>query len=98
MNRAQTLEREQRPGWGFAHPAGIALPSLPQESKMSEVNWRELYKAAILELIPELLHIRVKMAEDAINARLADAKTSRNERKEIENALSALRELKRLKG
>lgn len=65
---------------------------------MSEVNWRELYKAAILELIPELLHIRVKMAEDAINARLADAKTSRNERKEIENALSALRELKRLKG
>jgi hypothetical protein len=65
---------------------------------MPEVSWRELYKAAILELIPELLHIRVKMAEDAINARLADGKTSRNERKEIESALSALRELKRLKG
>ena len=65
---------------------------------MPEANWRELYKAAILELIPELLRIRVKIAEDAINARLADLKISRSERKEIEAALSALRELKRLKG
>jgi hypothetical protein len=40
----------------------------------------------------------VKIAEDAINARLADAKISRSERKEIEDALSALRGLKRLKG
>jgi hypothetical protein len=65
---------------------------------MPESNWQELYKAAILELIPELLRIRVKIAEDAINARLADAKISRSERKEIEDALSALRGLKRLKG
>lgn len=65
---------------------------------MPEKNWRELYKAAILELIPELLHIRVKMAEDAINARLADPKISRSERKEIEDAQSALCGLKRLKG
>jgi hypothetical protein len=65
---------------------------------MPESNWRELYKAAILELIPELLRIRVKIAEDAINARLADAKISRSERKEIEDALSALRGWKRLKG
>jgi hypothetical protein len=98
MSRAETFQGEPRPGYGVAHLAGIALPSLPQESKMPEVNWRELYKAAILELIPELLHIRVKMAEDAINARLADAKTSRNERKEMESALSTLRGLKRLKG
>jgi hypothetical protein len=98
MNRAEGFPREQRPGEGVAHRAGIALPSLPQESQMPEVNWRELYKAAILELIPELLHIRVKMAEDAINARLADAKISRNERKEIETALATLRGLKRLKG
>ena len=61
-------------------------------------NWRELYKTAILELIPELLRIRVKIAEDAINARLAEGRISRNERKEIESALSALRGLKRLKG
>jgi hypothetical protein len=65
---------------------------------MPESNWRELYKTAILELIPELLRIRVKIAEDAINARLADPKISRSERKEIEDALSALRGLKRLKG
>ena len=64
---------------------------------MPAVNWRELYKAAMLELIPELLRVRVKIAEDAINARLADPKIPRTERKEIENALSALRELKRLK-
>jgi hypothetical protein len=65
---------------------------------MPEVNWRELYKAAMLELTPELLRIRVKMAEDAINARLANARIPRHERTELENALSALRELKRLKG
>jgi hypothetical protein len=64
---------------------------------MPEVNWRESYKAAILELIPELLRIRVKIAEDAINARLADTKIPRSERKEIESARSALLGLKRLK-
>jgi len=37
---------------------------------MPEANWRALYKAAILEPIPELLRIRVKIAEDAINARV----------------------------
>jgi hypothetical protein len=75
----------------------IALPSLPQETTMPESNWRELYKAAMLELIPELLRIRVKIAEGAINARLADPKIPRSERKKIEAALSSLRELKRLK-
>ena len=64
---------------------------------MPAVNWRELYKAAMLELIPELLRIRIRIAEDAINARLADPKIPRGERKEIESALSALRGLKRLK-
>jgi hypothetical protein len=64
---------------------------------MPAVNWRELYKAAMLELIPELLRIRIKIAEDAINARFADPKIPRGERKEIESALSALRGLKRLK-
>lgn len=65
---------------------------------MPDANWRELYKAAVLELIPELLRIRVKLAEDAIKARLEDPKIPRTERKEIESALTALRELKRLKG
>jgi hypothetical protein len=75
----------------------IAVLSVPQESTMPAANWRELYKAAMLELIPELLRIRIKIAEDAINVRLADPKIPRSERKEIESALSALRGLKRLK-
>jgi hypothetical protein len=63
---------------------------------MPEVNWRELYRAAILELDPALLQIRVKAAEDAINARLADAPIPRDEQRDIDSALSALRGLKRL--
>jgi len=63
---------------------------------MPEVNWRELYKAAILELDPALLQIRVKITEDAINARLADAQITHDERRDIDAALSALRGLRRL--
>jgi hypothetical protein len=63
---------------------------------MSEINWRELYRAAILELDPMLLKARVKAAEDAINARLADAQIPRDERRDMDSALSALRGLKRL--
>jgi len=63
---------------------------------MSDVNWRELYRAAILELDPAMLQVRVKIAEDAINARLADAQIPRDERRDIDAALSALRGLKRL--
>jgi hypothetical protein len=65
---------------------------------MPEVNWRELYRAAILELDPTLLQARVKVAEDAINARLADALIPRDERRGMDEALSALRGLKRLRG
>jgi hypothetical protein len=65
---------------------------------MPEVNWRELYRAAILELDPTLLQIRVKAAEDAINARLADTPIPREEHRDIDDALSALRRLKRLRG
>ena len=63
---------------------------------MPEFNWRELYRAAILELDPARLQIRVKLADDAINARLADAQIPRDERRDIDAALSALRGLKRL--
>jgi hypothetical protein len=62
---------------------------------MPEVNWRELYRAAVLELDPVLLPVRVKAAEDAINARLGDAQIPRDEHRDIDDALSALRRLKR---
>ncbi|MGA7841507.1 MAG: hypothetical protein WBS17_06565 [Candidatus Acidiferrales bacterium] len=74
------------------------LTQFPQEPTMPESNWRELYKASVLELIPELLRIRVKIAEEAINVRLANPKIPGSERKEIEAALSALRGLQRVKG
>ncbi|HWO34903.1 MAG TPA: hypothetical protein VNO32_39430 [Candidatus Acidoferrum sp.] len=57
--------------------------------EIPEVNWRELFRAAILELDPVLLQVRVKAAEDAINARLADAQIPRDERRDIDSALSA---------
>ena len=65
---------------------------------MPDVNWRELFTAAILELDPVQLQIRGKAAEDAINARLADAQIRRDERRDIDSAQSALRGLKRLRG
>lgn len=65
---------------------------------MPEVNRRELYRAAILELDPTLLQIRVKAAENAINARLADTPIPREEHRDTDDALSALRRLKRVRG
>jgi hypothetical protein len=63
---------------------------------MPDVNWRELFTAAILELDPVQLQIRVKAAEDAINARLADDQIPRDEQTDIDGALTALRGLIRL--
>jgi hypothetical protein len=63
---------------------------------MVESQWRDSYRAAILELDPKRLQARVKAAEDAINARASsDARISRDERREMSDALSTLRILKR---
>lgn len=63
---------------------------------MVDSQWRDLYKAAILELDPEKLEVRVRAAEDAINARLSSgSQLSRTERKAMEDALTILRVLKR---
>ena len=61
---------------------------------MVEYQWRTLYKAALLELDPEQLQARIRAAEDAIHARGADARTHRNERIAMEEALLTLRILK----
>jgi hypothetical protein len=63
---------------------------------MFEMTWRDLYRAAILELNPSLLKARLKAAEDAIVARAADARAPREERKEMGDALSTLRRLKKI--
>jgi hypothetical protein len=63
---------------------------------MFEMTWRDLYRAAMLELNPSLLKARLKAAEDAIVARASDARAPREERKEMDNALSTLHRLKKI--
>jgi hypothetical protein len=59
---------------------------------MVENQWRALYRAAILELDPQLLQARVNAAEEAIHARASSgARVSRDERREMEAALSTMR-------
>jgi hypothetical protein len=64
--------------------------------KMLEATWRDSYRAAILELDRSLLKVRLKAAEDAINARASDARASREERSEMTHALSTLHRLKKV--
>jgi hypothetical protein len=63
---------------------------------MFEMTWRDLYRAAILELNTSLLKARLKAAEDAIVARASDARAPREERKEMDDALSTLHRLKKI--
>jgi hypothetical protein len=63
---------------------------------MLETSWRDLYTAAILELNPSLFKARLKTAEDAIVARASDACAPREERKEMDDALSTLHRLKKI--
>jgi len=63
---------------------------------MLETTWRDIYRAAILELDRSLLKIRLKAAEDAINARTSDASASRAEQREMADALSTLRRLQKV--
>jgi len=63
---------------------------------MVESQWRDLHRAAILELNPKQLRARVKASEDAINGRASrDTRVPREERKAMDDALPALRVLKR---
>ena len=63
---------------------------------MVETAWRDFYSVSILELDRSLLKVRLKAAEDAINARASDARASREERREMAGALSTLHRLKRV--
>ena len=64
---------------------------------MSEKDWRELYAAAVLEVDPGLLGMRIEAAEAAILRRLETIKEepgSLDERQEMSDASAALRVLK----
>jgi hypothetical protein len=66
---------------------------------MVQSHWRDLYRAAVLEVDLQQLQYRVKAAEAAIRARAADNGTiSREERVAIEDATSALSIMKQEKG
>ena len=63
---------------------------------MIENNWWELYRAAVLELDRNKRQARMKEAEDAIRARAAaDFDVSGGERTAIQDAMDALRVLKK---
>ena len=58
---------------------------------MVENNWRELYKASVLETDPVKLELRVKAVEDAIRARQRqDSQVSEEERATMKDALDSL--------
>ncbi|MFZ0579793.1 MAG: hypothetical protein WAN72_15335 [Candidatus Acidiferrales bacterium] len=63
---------------------------------MIETTWRDFYRAAILELDRSLQKVRLSAAEDSINARASDARASREERREMADALSTLQRLKKV--
>jgi len=63
---------------------------------MLETTWRDFYRAAILELDHSLLKVRLKAAEDAIQARVSDARASREERREMDDALCTVHRLKKV--
>jgi hypothetical protein len=64
---------------------------------MTDLNWQELYKAALLEIRPEELRLRIESAEAAIQLRLQElGKMEGNpsdERHAIADALRSLRTL-----
>ena len=68
----------------------------PLRAPDSRKSGRELFKAAIIELDPAQLQLRVKPAEEAINTRASsDARVSRDEREAMDDALSTSRPLKK---
>ena len=61
----------------------------------NESSWQELYRAAVVELNFSLIQIRVNEALAAINARALDGHwIPRDERLDMDEARSTLRELK----
>ncbi|MGA7920487.1 MAG: hypothetical protein WCA38_12560 [Candidatus Acidiferrales bacterium] len=60
-------------------------------------QWLELYRNAVLEVNRTKLQERIKLAEDAINQRAAtfNGEVSRDERMAMQDALAALRVLRR---
>jgi len=79
--------------FGFSARVGRASPS--QDSAVNGSHWRELYRAALLELDLDKLGERVKAAEDAISARSSlNRGVPNDERIALRDAMSAMNVLK----
>jgi len=79
----------------FGFHARIGDPSPSEGSAADGSQWRELYRAALLELDLDKLQERVKAAEEAIRARTSlDDKIPSNERISLQDASKALNVLK----
>ncbi len=75
--------------------ARIGSPSPSEDSALDGSYWRELYRAALLELDLEKLGERVEAAEEAIRARTSlNGGMLSDERTAIQDATSALNVLK----
>ena len=66
-----------------------------------DVLWRELYKAAILELDPVALHKRIEAAHAAIRQRISELHSnydgnSGEEQREMVDALNSLRAVQKV--
>src|SRR5437762_8239777 len=60
-----------------------------------DTNWRKLYEAAILEIVPDKLAIRIVAAEQAIAQRESLVDTTELERHKLADARSMLKTLSR---
>jgi hypothetical protein len=75
--------------------ARISSPSPSAESALDGSHWRELYRAALLELDLDKLAERVEAAEEAIRARASlNGDIASDERIAIQDAMPALNVLK----
>jgi hypothetical protein len=72
----------------------------PRFTNTPELSWRRLYEDAILELHPEMLHARIKEAQNAVFTELACLGDSQaqQEREALNNALIVLDDLVRIYG
>src|SRR6266705_2934040 len=65
-------------------------------ASLLDTNWRKLYEAAILEIVPDKLAIRIVAAEQAIAQRESLVDTTELERHKLADARSMLKTLSRI--
>ena len=74
------------------------LPLTPPQSSDSNTNWRDLYRAALLELDPSKLAQRVAEAESAVTAKanelFRNGDGNSEESEDLSDALYALQALR----